>query len=158
GVRFLTRTPVQFVVFEGGRFHGLATSAVIPERRLGSQERCWVQRFGARAVALRWRPEIGELRAWDGMCTHAGCPLQPAGENGKAGFRCACHGGAFDPEGRVVRAPPKRDLPMLPVTREEAAGEGFWKLGLEEGADAEALLAADYGVVALDIEGARRVL
>lgn len=158
GVRFLTRCPVQFVVFEDGRFQGFATRAVIPTRRLNAGDRCWVQRFGSRVVALRWQADGGELRAWDGLCTHAGCPLQPAGEQGREGFRCDCHGGAFDVDGRVLRGPPKQDLRALPVLREEVGGEAFWKIALEESDDGDALLAADYGVVALDVEGARRVL
>ena len=158
GVRLLTSSPVKFVVFEDGRFHGFATRAVIPSRTLGTRERCWTQRFGSRVVALRWIPEREELCAWDGLCTHAGCPLQPAGDHGRDGFRCACHGGAFDVEGRVVRAPPTRDLPSLPVVREEISGDVFWKISLEESDVGDGVLAADYGIVALDIEGARRVL
>lgn len=158
GVRFLTSTPVKFVLFEDGRFQGFATRAVISGRRLGSEERCWTQRFGARVLALRWLPEHGELRAWDGLCTHAGCPLQPAGERGCKGFRCDCHGGAFDKDGRVIQAPPTRDLPPLPVYREEISGEVFFKIALDEGGDGDGILSADYGIVALDIEGARKVL
>jgi len=158
GVRFLTSTPVKFVVFEDGRFQGFATRAVIPSRRLGTRERCWTQRFGSRVVALRWIPDREQLCAWDGLCTHAGCPLQPAGEDGRNGFRCDCHGGAFDTEGRVVRAPPTRDLTPLRVVREEVWGDVFWKIDLDGAGDGDGVLAADYGIVALDIEGARRVL
>ena len=158
GVRFLTNTPVKFVVFEGGRFQGFATRAVIPSRSLGARERCWTQRFGSRVVALRWIPDRERLCAWDGTCTHAGCPLQPAGENGRDGFRCDCHGGAFDVDGRVVRAPPTRDLPALRVVREEIGGDVFWKVDLDGADEGDGVLAADYGIVALDIEGARRVL
>lgn len=158
GVRFLTGTPVQFVLFEEGRFQGFATRAVIPSRSLGTRERCWTQRFGSRVVALRWIPDRQELCAWDGRCTHAGCPLQPAGEHGKDGFRCDCHGGAFDVRGRVVRAPPTRDLPSLPVAREVISGDVFWEVGVDGGMDGDGVIAADYGIIALDIEGARRVL
>lgn len=158
GVRFLTGTPVKFVLFENGRFQGFATRAVIPGRRLGTHDRCWVQRFGTRVVALRWQPDRQELKAWDGLCTHAGCPLQPAGENGCNGFRCDCHGGAFDLEGQVLRAPPKQPLVSLPVAREEVSGETFWKVSLDGSDDGDGVLSADYGIVALDIEGARRVL
>lgn len=158
GVRFLTGTPVKFVLFENGRFQGFATRAIIPGRRLGGRDRCWVQRFGTRVVALRWQPDRQELKAWDGLCTHAGCPLQPAGEHGCNGFRCDCHGGAFDVEGRVLRAPPKQPLVSLPVAREEVSGETFWKVSLDGSDDGDGVLSADYGIVALDIEGARRVL
>ncbi|HVH47673.1 MAG TPA: FAD-dependent oxidoreductase, partial [Labilithrix sp.] len=158
GVRFLTNTPVKFVVFENGLFGGFATRAVIPSRSLGSRERAWTQRFGSRVLALRWLPEREQLCAWDGLCTHAGCPLQPAGEHGLDGFRCDCHGGAFDVEGRVLRAPPTRNLDPLSVIREEVAGETFWKIALDESGEGDGVLAADYGIIALDIEGARSVL
>lgn len=158
GVRFLTGTPVKFVAFEEGRFQGFATRAVIPARTLGSTAKAWTQRFGSRVLALRWLPDQKQLSAWDGLCTHAGCPLQPAGEHGKDGFRCDCHGGAFDLEGRVLRAPPTRDLEKLPVASEDVAGEVFWKVGLDGDAEGDGIQTADYGIVALDIEGARSVL
>ena len=57
-----------------------------------------------------------------------------------------------------MRAPPKENLRSLPVLHGEAHGEEFWQIAVDEKNQAQALLAADYGVVALDIEGARRVL
>lgn len=35
-------------------------------------------------------------------CTHLGCEVAPADDNG-IGFRCPCHQSDFDPAGRVVR-------------------------------------------------------
>jgi Rieske Fe-S protein len=51
------------------------------------------------------------VRALSATCTHLGCQVQWDGEGKK--FRCPCHGGAYDLEGRVVEGPPPR--PLAPV-------------------------------------------
>jgi len=53
----------------------------------------------------------GEIRAFEAVCTHEGCPL---GWNpGQRLIRCPCHGGAYDPSGKVVDGPPPRPLHRL---------------------------------------------
>ena len=49
--------------------------------------------------------------ALDLTCTHAGCPLH-VNENAKR-ILCSCHGGAFDLDGRPVKAPPTKPLRAL---------------------------------------------
>ena len=53
----------------------------------------------------------GEIRAFDAVCTHEGCPLgwNPA----QRLIRCPCHGGAYDPSGKVVEGPPPAPLHRL---------------------------------------------
>jgi Rieske Fe-S protein len=60
----------------------------------------------------------GEIRAFDAVCTHEGCPL---GWNPEQRLiRCPCHGGAYDTTGRVVDGPPPAPLHRL----EAEVGEG----------------------------------
>jgi succinate dehydrogenase / fumarate reductase iron-sulfur subunit len=48
---------------------------------------------------------------FDNSCPHLGCAVSwdPALER----FKCACHGGAFDPDGKVLAGPPPRPLERL---------------------------------------------
>ena len=60
----------------------------------------------------------GEIRAFDAVCTHEGCPLgwNPV----QRLIRCPCHGGAYDASGKVVEGPPPAPLHRL----EAAVGDG----------------------------------
>ena len=58
----------------------------------------------------------GEIRAFEAVCTHEGCPL---GWNPTQHLiRCPCHGSAFDTRGQVVNGPAK-----LPLAAYEAIVE-----------------------------------
>ncbi|MDR2725854.1 MAG: Rieske (2Fe-2S) protein [Candidatus Adiutrix sp.] len=58
----------------------------------------------------------GTLTVLSNRCTHLGCGVDWDARAGQ--FRCPCHGGVFDPEGRVVEGPPPSPLPRL-VSRVE---------------------------------------
>jgi Rieske Fe-S protein len=47
------------------------------------------------------------------LCTHFGCRVRWNDE--QARYVCACHGGAFDTDGRPVAGPPTRPLSPVPV-------------------------------------------
>jgi Rieske Fe-S protein len=64
-----------------------------------------------RAILLR--REEGELAAFGAECTHLRCLVEWRGD--EARFRCPCHGGIFDAEGRPVAGPPDRPLPRPQV-------------------------------------------
>ncbi|MFC9351923.1 Rieske (2Fe-2S) protein [Arthrobacter sp. NPDC057013] len=65
-----------------------------------------------------FRPEDRKVVAYDATCTHAGCPVAPAGTN----FECPCHGSTFNgSDGSVVTGPARR--PLTPLT---AAIDGDW--------------------------------
>ena len=55
-----------------------------------------------------------QITAFDLTCTHAGCPLAYNAKGGR--ITCACHGGAFDLDGKPVAGPP-----TVPLTRLECA-------------------------------------
>src|SRR5262245_61979612 len=52
-------------------------------------------------------------------CTHLGCQVSFRPQSGT--FKCPCHGGTFDRDGKVVGGPPPRDLDRIPC-RVSAAG------------------------------------
>ena len=53
----------------------------------------------------------GALVVLSRTCTHLGCPVKwkPQSQS----FKCACHGGVFDEQGRVTGGPPPRPLTVL---------------------------------------------
>ena len=61
------------------------------------------------------------LIALSSYCTHRKCKLKTHPDHS---FFCPCHGSTFDPRGKVVRGPARRDLPTLPSFTNET-GELF---------------------------------
>ena len=55
----------------------------------------------------------GEITAFDPRCTHALCIYRWA--DAERQFKCACHEGVFDIDGRVVSGPPPRRLDRFPL-------------------------------------------
>jgi succinate dehydrogenase / fumarate reductase iron-sulfur subunit len=52
---------------------------------------------------------VGEqFTAYNSTCTHLGCTVRWDGRSEQ--YRCACHGGAFDPGGNVIAGPPPRPM------------------------------------------------
>ena len=52
-----------------------------------------------------------QVTVYNSRCTHLGCTV--SWDEGKQLFRCACHGGAFNPDGTVNAGPPPRPLDKL---------------------------------------------
>jgi len=93
----------------------------------------------------------GKLLAFDGRCTHMGCPVQLDTEGG--GFRCPCHGGRFDADGKPTAGPPQRPLRALEVLAngdQLTVGGGATFVGEEP-------LACDYCVAACEVRGVKRL-
>lgn len=57
--------------------------------------------------------------AFDGICTHMGCPLHYDDDTGN--ISCACHEGQYDLAGRVVSGPPPKALKVYRVERREGS-------------------------------------
>lgn len=68
-------------------------------------------RFGSRPGVLIRTPQ-GELRAFDGICTHLDCIVQYREDLGH--IWCACHNGHYDLHGVNIAGPPPR--PLKPYT------------------------------------------
>jgi Rieske Fe-S protein len=71
----------------------------------------WYVETVKREVYVR-RDASGAPVVWSRRCTHLGCEVNWKPQSGT--YKCPCHGGTFDPEGRVVGGPPPRGLDRLP--------------------------------------------
>ena len=87
--------------------------------------------------------------AYDGRCTHMGCPVSPDALTG--GFSCPCHAGRFEASGNPVSGPPKAPLAKLDV----AVEGGMLVIKQAEGG---VRLACDYCVVASNVRGVRALI
>ncbi|MGB2957255.1 MAG: Rieske (2Fe-2S) protein, partial [Bacteroidota bacterium] len=75
-----------------------------------------IVRFGNKPVILV-RLDNGELRAFDGTCTHLDCTVQYRKDMGV--IWCACHNGKYDLTGRNIAGPPPRPLDEYKVVTKE---------------------------------------
>jgi cytochrome b6-f complex iron-sulfur subunit len=68
--------------------------------------------FGSRPI-VAIRAADGSFRAFGAECTHLGCIVHyvPARDR----LECACHGGRFGADGRVLAGPPRRPLESLRI-------------------------------------------
>lgn len=66
-----------------------------------------VFKFGSRPGIIVRTPS-GELKAFDGMCTHLDCIVQYRDDISH--IWCACHNGHYDLTGRNIQGPPPRPL------------------------------------------------
>ena len=57
-----------------------------------------------------------KLVALSSDCTHRKCRLNAEKDHS---FYCKCHGSTFDPNGKVIQGPAKRDLPVFATTVEK---------------------------------------
>ncbi len=85
-------------------------------------------------------------------CTHQGCTVQPqaSGE-----FHCPCHGAVFDAQGRVVRAPTKRDLPRYRIN--QRSQDRVQLASIAPSQTATQTIEADYYVFAPDVPGVQQL-
>jgi Rieske Fe-S protein len=67
----------------------------------------------ARRMAFIVRGDDGNLLALTGRCTHLGCGVD--WNSATQQFKCPCHGGAFDAQGRVLEGPPPKPLAQLKI-------------------------------------------
>jgi len=74
-------------------------------------------KVNGKAVVI-FRPDEKTVLAYDAACTHAGCPVAPAGGD----FECPCHGSSFKgSDGSVIQGPARAPLAKL-----KAAIDGEW--------------------------------
>jgi carotenoid phi-ring synthase / carotenoid chi-ring synthase len=99
----------------------------------------FVRRHGDRVDAL------------DGRCTHMGCPVAL---DDSGGFRCPCHGGRFDADGKPAGGPPRTALAALATTR---VGDRLL-VGDAAVAGGEESLPCDYCVVACEVRGVQALM
>jgi Rieske Fe-S protein len=63
-----------------------------------------------------YRDESGNLYAFQGSCTHMGCPLEY--NAAEKSFDCRCHGSRFGVDGQVLSGPAKKPLPRVDAREE----------------------------------------
>jgi Rieske Fe-S protein len=117
--QFLMLTAVAAAGCEVAKNPGVASAA--KERVVNAGP---VSDYVAEGIYVRFRDQgffvvrQGEaLFAVSAICTHRKCKL--AAEPDRS-FLCPCHGSAFDPGGKVMKGPAKRDLPVFPVFTNES--------------------------------------
>jgi len=59
----------------------------------------------------------GEIEALSAICTHEGCTV--TWDEEQKLILCACHGGEYDRQGKVLAGPPPAPLIQLPVRVED---------------------------------------
>lgn len=79
----------------------------------------WLERQVERVVYAR--REGDDARVLSPICTHLGCSVRWV--NAAAEFRCPCHGGVYDLEGRVRAGPPPRPLHRFEARTREGVVE-----------------------------------
>lgn len=93
-----------------------------------------IHRFNGKQIFLTHRE--GEVVIFSLICRHRRCTV--AYEEETALFRCPCHDGVYDQDGRVLEGPPPGPLWRY---RHELRGEDVWVLNAfvkpEKAADAE---------------------
>jgi Rieske Fe-S protein len=97
----------------GGSAESLPEVTQVPLSEIPSGERLRILHRGVPVELLR---EGDRLGARSLLCTHFGCEVQWVDE--EEVYRCPCHEGIFDAEGRVIAGPPSRPLRTLSVTLE----------------------------------------
>jgi menaquinol-cytochrome c reductase iron-sulfur subunit len=78
---------------------------LVPLKPLEKRE--WPEDWGKEAAWV-YRKNEREFVVYDLHCTHVGCPVNWSPQAKR--FFSPCHGGAFDPDGRVLAGPPPRPL------------------------------------------------
>ena len=67
-------------------------------------------------VQAVYRDAQGTLYAYQGSCTHLGCPLEY--NAAETSFDCRCHGSRFGVDGQVITGPAKKPLARIDVREE----------------------------------------
>lgn len=70
----------------------------------------WSRTRANETVFLVW-DGLTSVRGMSATCTHLGCRVR--WEQAAKRFKCPCHGGEYDPQGRVVAGPPPRPLAVV---------------------------------------------
>ena len=80
----------------------------------------WGEHEGRQVVVVKLE---GEVRVFDGACTHLGCIVQ--WDVTERMFKCPCHGAVFDGQGKPVRGPVNVPLHTVKYT----VSDGVLKVG-----------------------------
>lgn len=74
----------------------------------------WYKRVDQQTVFIRANKDnVSEPIVLSATCSHLGCTV--AWDESRSEFVCPCHGGRFDPEGKVLGGPPPSPLARIPA-------------------------------------------
>ena len=74
-----------------------------------------------RPVVFLHKRNDADVRVLSATCTHLGCLVSWDPDDTQ--FKCPCHGGVFDADGRVVSGPPRQ--PLRPLRARVEKGQVF---------------------------------
>ena len=95
------------VWLRAGALKDISPNVPVPRVLSVPRQDGWYRERARQTVFIVW--DGGErVHALSATCTHLGCQVRWDAANTR--FRCPCHGGVFDAEGRVVEGPPPRPL------------------------------------------------
>ena len=93
-----------------GGITDLTPNVPVPRVVTLSRQDGWY-RQRARETVFLISDGAGAVHALSATCTHLGCQVR--WDPPSTCFRCPCHGGVFDAQGRVVSGPPPRPLDRI---------------------------------------------
>jgi Rieske Fe-S protein len=85
----------------------------------------WYRERARQTIFIVWDGSKG-VRAMSATCTHLGCQVVWDGPGER--FHCPCHGGLYDPAGRVLDGPPPRPLDAIEARIDPANGSVMVRL------------------------------
>ena len=156
GVRILSGKKVRKLVVDGLKVSGVeleggGAGAVVAEVEASAvTEGAWISFETEDGLPVLLTRRNGKYIAFDGTCTHMGCPVTPDTKSG--GFFCPCHAGVFDDEGNVLSGPPEAPLRKLGVA---VSGD---QLLVSTGGGKSEIMECDYCVLATDVIGTKKII
>ena len=156
GVRILSGKKVWKLVVDGLKVSGVeleggGAGAVVAEVEASAvTEGAWISFETEDGLPVLLTRRNGKYIAFDGTCTHMGCPVTPDTKSG--GFFCPCHAGVFDDEGNVLSGPPEAPLRKLGVA---VSGD---QLLVSTGGSKSEIIECDYCVLATDVIGTKKII
>jgi carotenoid phi-ring synthase / carotenoid chi-ring synthase len=138
-------------VVGAGLAHNSNNQSITPVQNPPIQEA--LEYYGAGDAVFAAAP--GGNEAISLTCTHQGCTVQRQ-VDGK--FLCPCHGALYNPEGRVIAGPAKRDLPRFQIA--QRTDDEIQLVGIRPAAPSTLVgetIQADYYVFAADVPGVQQL-
>lgn len=108
-----------------GNLFELTPNVPVPRVLVRSRQDGWYRERARETVFLVWDGDT-TVHALSATCTHLGCRVRWDAES--TTFRCPCHGGVFDAEGRVLEGPPPAPLNRVDTRLDESGIEVLVRL------------------------------
>src|SRR5690606_2947115 len=114
GVRLYQGVQIRDFQLDNTLVRAVSTERLLAAANFGPTKKGWMETLPSGEPAfLCWDPATRTLKALSGRCTHAGQALKARGDHGLDHLYCPLHGGQFNTDGTVLRAPPTTPLRAL---------------------------------------------